>query len=210
MIAPWMQKLTDAAKADPKKTGVLGVLVLVMVILMARALMGGKGLPETASAATATTIGTLAPMDQGQAAGRRSAKVELLEQWTRQPVKGIGRNLFAVQLDYYRREGGATTPARESGGFWEELEKSQARQTDQRRARQVLLENLQLQAAQIKLQSTMMGARPQAMVNGELVAEGGVVTVGPEDNRVVFRVLKIEARSMIVEREGIKLEIQMK
>jgi hypothetical protein len=39
------------------------------------------------------------------------------------------------------------------------------------------------------------------MVNGELVGEGGVVAD--------FRVLKIEARRLIVEREGIRLEIKM-
>src|SRR5690606_12135179 len=106
-------------------------------------------------------------------------RVERLHQWTRQPVKGVSRNLFAVQLAYYPREGGKGAATSEQAGFWEELEKSRARQTDQKKARQVLLENLQLQAAQIELQSTMMGPRPQAMVNGELVAEGGVVTVGP-------------------------------
>ena len=54
----------------------------------------------------------------------------------------------------------------------------------------------------MKLQSTMMGPQPKALVNGELVGEGDVVAA--------FRVLKIEARRIIVEREGIRLEIQMK
>jgi len=54
----------------------------------------------------------------------------------------------------------------------------------------------------LKLQSTVMGPQPSAMVNGEMVREGSVVAG--------FRVLKIEARRMIVEREGIKLAILMK
>jgi hypothetical protein len=40
------------------------------------------------------------------------------------------------------------------------------------------------------------------MVNGKLIGEGSVVAE--------FRVLKIEARRIVVEREGIQLEIQMK
>jgi len=48
----------------------------------------------------------------------------------------------------------------------------------------------------------MMGPQPKALVNGEFVGEGSVVAS--------FRVLKIEARRMIVEREGIRLEIVMK
>ena len=48
----------------------------------------------------------------------------------------------------------------------------------------------------------MMGASPKALINGQLVGEGEVVAG--------FRVLKIEARRMIIEREGIQLEIQTK
>ena len=75
-------------------------------------------------------------------------------------------------------------------------------QADVRKERQILIENLHQQASQLRLQSTMMGAVPKAVINGELVEEGEVVAA--------FRVLKIEARRIIVEREGIKLEIQMR
>jgi len=45
-----------------------------------------------------------------------------------------------------------------------------------------------------------MGASPKALVNGQLVGVGDVVAS--------FRVCKIEARRIVVEREGIKLEIR--
>ena len=61
---------------------------------------------------------------------------------------------------------------------------------------------LQAEAFRLQLQSTVMGAKPKAVIDGALVGEGDVVAQ--------FRVLKIEARRIIVEREGIKLEIQMK
>jgi hypothetical protein len=47
-----------------------------------------------------------------------------------------------------------------------------------------------------------MGQKPKAMVNGKLVVEGDVVEG--------FRVLKIGPRGIIVERDGIRLEVLMK
>jgi len=62
----------------------------------------------------------------------------------------------------------------------------------------------------MRLQSTVMGATPKAVIDERVVSEGDVVACGSGENRTTFRVLKIEPRRIIVEREGIKLEIQMK
>ena len=43
-----------------------------------------------------------------------------------------------------------------------------------------------------------------------MVEDGEVVAYGSDQARTSFRVVKIEARRIIVEREGIKLEIPMK
>jgi hypothetical protein len=82
------------------------------------------------------------------------------------------------------------------------LEKSLVLQADQRDKRENQIANYMAKAAQLKLQSTMMGTQPKALVNGELIGVGDVIAD--------FRVVKIEARRMIIEREGIRLEIQMK
>jgi hypothetical protein len=72
---------------------------------------------------------------------------------------------------------------------------------DQQEQRQILIDNIRIAAEALKLDSTIMGATPGAMVNGEMVREGSTVAG--------FRVLKIEARQLIVEREGVKLAIMM-
>ena len=54
-------------------------------------------------------------------------------------------------------------------------------------------------ASKLQLQTIVMGASPRAVIDGEMVGIGSVVAG--------FRVSKIEARRIIVEREGIKLEI---
>jgi hypothetical protein len=82
------------------------------------------------------------------------------------------------------------------------LEKSLSLQADQRGKRASLVASLKLDADQVRPQSTMMGTSPRAMINGTLVAEGEEIES--------FRVLKIEPRGIIVEREGIRLAIPMR
>ncbi|MBV8779989.1 MAG: hypothetical protein JO353_01200, partial [Phycisphaerae bacterium] len=54
----------------------------------------------------------------------------------------------------------------------------------------------------IRPQSTMLGASPRAMVNGTLVAEGE--SIGG------FHLLKIEAHGIVVEQQGVVLEVSMR
>jgi hypothetical protein len=209
----YIARLRQAAKDDPKKAGILAVLVLVMLVMWGKFALTGKSEPASAVGAVnppATLAVAGRTVSDNAARLRFSEHAERLSDWTRQPVKPLSRNLFAVNLTYYRRDGSNVAQQDGEQGFWEELAKSRAAQTDQKKARQILIENLQLQASQIKLQSTLMGSTPKAMVNGKLVGIGDVVAVETAEARTTFRVLKIEARGMIVEHEGIKLAISMK
>jgi hypothetical protein len=55
----------------------------------------------------------------------------------------------------------------------------------------------------------MGGPRPAALVNGQMVREGDVVATGSGASRTSYRVLKIEARRVFLEREGIRSEIPL-
>jgi hypothetical protein len=126
-----------------------------------------------------------------------------LLKWSQAPIPAISRNLFAIRIEYFPVDGSRTGPAAVAGeGFWDRVGKSMALQADQRDKRENLIANYLAQASKLRLQSTMMGPQPKAIVNGEMVGEGSVVAG--------FRVLKIESRRMIVEQEGIRLEIHMK
>ncbi len=189
-------RLTQAVRADPKKAGVLGVLVLAMAGLWARAWMSGDAGPQIAHAASQSVAPTAGGKD---VTGNGAAIAE----WSRGSIQPLGRNLFAVKLDYFPQDGARTVlRAPQGDGFWDQLAKSMASRADQQKERQWLLENLKLQAAQLRLHSVIMSATPAALINDALVGEGDVVGS--------FRVLKIESRRIIVEREGIKLEILMK
>jgi hypothetical protein len=200
-------KLVEAAKADPKKAGVLAVLVTVLGTMWVRmALQGGAG-PQVAGAAMATSSDNEVA-DRLAAAGRGGAvnptSLAALAEWRTQPVSPIVRNLFIVQLDQYAHEQGrqAVPVTRADDGFWDELAKSLTSRADQNKQRQIRIDNTVRDAEKLQLQTIVMGASPKAVINGEMVGEGSVVAE--------FRVSRIEARRIIVEREGIKLEIPMK
>lgn len=209
MNAQLLNKLRRDARNNPGKTAVLCLLALVMGGMWLRLLGSGDATPRPAAAGAAAT--KVAPKTDKVPVVLAQANLERLQEWTAQPIEPLGRNLFAVDLTYYRRESGSVSREdEEEPGFWAQLAKSRAEKTDQKRARRILIENLQTQAARIQLQSTMMGATPKAMVNGKLVEVGNVVTVEAGRDRFDFRVIRIEARQMIVEREGILLAIAMK
>jgi hypothetical protein len=203
----FLSKLIRAAKADPKKAGVLGVLVAVLATMWVRMAMNGGAGPTPAGAVTVSTSdnGLSSPgSGASRATAPSAASAAALGEWRNQPVSPVVRNLFAVQLDFYRQQGDAPAAAvtRVDDGFWDELAKSLSSRADQNKQRQIRTDNAVRDAANLKLQTIVMSAAPTAVIDGEMVEEGSVVAG--------FRVSKIEARRIIVEREGIKLEIPMK
>jgi hypothetical protein len=211
-------RIARAIRNDPKRAGILTVLVAILVVLQVRLQMsrGDSATTATASAQTSGQIGGTSQNHNGASgtagqSGKPQDAIAALRAWMDAAPAPLGRNLFAVNLERFPQDGNRTSVAQEGGaGFWDELAKSMSSRADVRKERQILLENLQQQAGQMRLQSTMMGATPKAVIDGELVSEGDVVACGTGETRTTFRVLRIEPRRIIVEREGIKLEIQMK
>jgi hypothetical protein len=204
-----IKKVLAAVRRDPQKAGILTVLVAILLVLQMRLRLSSDGGPSKATAA--------APTQSGNSTGVLSANHEptdpatALRAFMEGTIAPVKRNLFVIDLERFPQDNGRTTSANTAGsGFWDELAKSMTARADVKRERQILLENVQQQAAELRLQSTVMGASPRAVIDGELVGEGDVVAAKSGENRVSFRVLKIEARRIIVEREGIKLAIQMK
>jgi hypothetical protein len=198
-------KLGAAIKQDPKKAGMLVVLVAVLLVLWAKMMLTGGGAPKSAAGMT------LAPSAQASVQVHNNGpKVRdnsaLLREWLGEPMpQGVSRNIFEVKLDYYPMDTAHVqrdSRTIDDPTFWEKLAKSIDAQADQQHKRENLIQNVRQHAGQLQVTSILMGSRPKAMINGVLIGEGEVVAG--------FRVLEIKARSVIVEREGIKLEIPMK
>jgi hypothetical protein len=131
----------------------------------------------------------------------------------KKPITSVGRNLFTIRPELFPTVASAeAVSAPVAPGFWDVVEKSRSDQADQKKRRDILVEHLQREAAKLRLQSTVMGPEPQAIIGGTLVKEGSVIASdgpGSAGGGVQFRVLAIEARRVVVERQGIRLEIRM-
>jgi hypothetical protein len=201
---PTTQRTNSRRKQDQKKLIVLGVLIGVLGLMWLKMALSGHG-PKAAAAMTVTPTAQAPTLDTNNKP-KSADSVAMLREWVSEPLpQTVSRNMFEVKLDYYPMD--AAHVVKDSGTvndptFWEKLAKSIDAQADQQHKRENLIQNLRQQAGQLSVTSTLMGPRPKAMVNGVMVGEGEVVAQ--------FRVTEIRARSVIVEREGIRLEIPMK
>jgi hypothetical protein len=205
--------LPESLRDDPKKTGILSVLVLVLLIVSLRYMLSGG--PASANASVSRPSKTTVSQKSGGSpvivANPQAEQAHLAtRKWIDQPVNSVSRNLFSIRMEFYPSKSMQSAPVEsETGQFWKEIEKSQSVEADQKKRRDILVENLQREAAKLRLQSTVMGPEPQAIIGGSLVKEGDVVASGGLNGGLQFRVLGIEARRVIIEREGIRLELRM-
>jgi hypothetical protein len=198
-------KLMDLLQKDPKKAAVLSVLALMLGGMWVRMAMTGQTQPQHAAASVANPAASAKKKPASPFSKSTSVNnADALQEWLGKPIVPMSRNLFAIRMDHFPLATGAVGPdsATTQQTFWEALAKSVNTRADQMEKRQNLIQNLKDQAGQMELQSIVMGPKPKALIDGELVGEGDVVAS--------FRVLKIESRRIIVEQEGIRLEIQMK
>jgi hypothetical protein len=201
VITSWSERLIAAFRASPGKSSTVGGLAVILVVLWCRFLFFGHP-PAAASGATARiSTGSEDYLPSFPTAAHAAGETDSLQQWARQPVRPLTRNPFAIPLDLYPRDGAAADNASAQTGYWDLVGKSMSSRADQQEQRQILIDNVRIAAASLKLESTIMGAHPGAMVNGNMVRVGDTVDG--------FRVLSIEARQIIVEREGVKLALLM-
>lgn len=199
------EKISALLKQDPKKALMLAVLLAVLAGMWGKMMLTGRSTPKAAAAMTIPQPAPATPADANNQA-RSVDNIALLRDWMAEPLpQTITRNVFELKLDYFPMDSAHValdTRTINDPTFWEKLAKSIDAQADQQHKKEILIQNLRQQAGQLQLTSTLMGPRPRAMINGAMVGEGEVVAQ--------FRVLKIEARSVTIEREGIKLVVPMK
>jgi hypothetical protein len=201
VITSWSDKLVAGFRASPGKSSTVTGLAVILVIVWCRFFFGGHT-PASASGATAQTASDSLAGSTVSTSSRAAGETDSLQQWARQPIHPLIRNPFAIPLDLYPRDTASVADNTSSQtGYWDLVGKSMSSRADQQEQRQILIDNVRIAAASLKLQSTIMGAHRGAMVSGTMVREG--------DNISGFRVVSIEARQVIVEREGVKLALLM-
>lgn len=203
-LQPWHQKAQRLLKKEPGKAGLLAALLLILCVMAGRVLMSDNPSPVAALGAHANlrvdnADQFLAPGSRAAAAGGASRAVL---SWLDAPAAPLVRNPFSIRYELFPPEVTKSESVPTGRGFWDEIAKSLTVQVDQEEKKQEMLQDLQARASELQVATVMMGPSPRAMINDKFVGEGDVVAN--------FRVLKIEARRIIVESEGIRLEIQMK
>lgn len=180
--------LQASVRNDARKTFVVTVLIAMASAWCGRTLLGKKTAPAASQAAIVSS--------QSDQIHTRSAEANsAFNRWAQQATSAPSRNLFRLAGT---ENAGVYGPLR----FWEAVAKSVGESADQLKERKRRLDQITEEANQLRVQLTVMGSQPRAVINGRSVGEGEIVAS--------FRIVRIEARRVIVEREGIKLEIGMR
>jgi len=203
VVQEWYGRLAQVVRADPKKSSALAVLTLLMAGLWVRYVC--SGLPS--SAAGSRAVGPVVATADNSGAPAALKPAQLVQQWARGRIAPPSRNLFAVNLDEFPDDGMAPKAAAPTtgDGFWDELQKSLDMRADEKNRRRQVIENLRGLAAQLHVQSVEMGQTPKALVNGQLVGAGDTLTL-PDAQ---FRVVSIAPEGIVVESQGVRLELLM-
>lgn len=188
----------------------LGGLMLVLGgIWLTQYLRGGPPLAAGAAAMRAVTSGlTTSPTP---APGAANPSIDRLLTWAAEPRPPLTRDLFRIDAGAFTAVALSepVKAVKSEGGFWRRLDKSVAQAVDEDARRAELANDFARRAQTLRLQTTLMGNNPRALIDGTLLGVGDIVAAGAGSNRIEFRVLQIEARHVVLEREGIRLELRM-
>jgi hypothetical protein len=201
--AIFLDRIMNFAQRERRKTVIVALSSFMAMALVCHFIFQG---PSLATAAPR-------PYVSDNLAGRGAAIPEILpanamDQWLKEPKQPAKRNLFALNLEEYPADSSSNpngtnrlSQDQKDQPLWDDVAKSLATQADQRRERELRVKNLQRSAAKLSLQKIIVGPPAKAMVNGEVIDEGGSIAS--------FRVVKIESDRITVEKDGITLDVVM-
>lgn len=234
MNADWQKellaRLPEPLRQDPKKAAILGGLGVVMVVVLLKQFV----FSGTAAAAPALASAVVSVVSSSSSANRATGRgaagsddlaaarlsnaarsIQPVEQWLLEHGRPLERNPFEFHPEFFPNIdlGGAsdapTVKVVNDELFWDRLAKSLASQADQKRQRQIRIENLQVAAGKLRVQSTIMGANPRVLIGGTMNGVGDTVEAESGGVMLQFRIVRIEGRRIVLEREGVRLELPM-
>jgi hypothetical protein len=228
-MTPWQEQLVarlpEPLRRDAKKTAILGGLLLSLAGVMYVQFGRGDGTAEASvapePAAAAAPAYALTPVPAPRSASKaQPSPGSRVARWLETPPPALDRNVFLMRVENFQTvppPAQAAAPATavrvvEEDLFWDELAKSMGARADQRRQRQIWIDNLAAAAGRIRVQTTIMGHAPVAMINGRRAGIGDTVeaAIGTGgQSTVAFRLVAIEPRRIVVERDGMKFEVTM-
>jgi hypothetical protein len=193
-------QIKAALRRDPRRSGLLAILLLILAALWGKMFVGGNA-PLEATASSLTPAQQISADTKSSQPISQSKGARTLTQWAKIPSAELDRNLFSVPFEYYSQDPAHPPKSKHT----EQVQaKSSATEADLLRERQNLAENLRKAAASLTLEGTVLGANPRAWVNGLLVG------IGQPIGDTGFRIARIESRRVFIERDGVQIELSMK
>jgi hypothetical protein len=113
------------------------------------------------------------------------------------PVRPVKRNLFSLRLEDYPAASAAHGVGEENLAI---AAKSSVEPADLTMEGQILPANLRRAAEGLRLQGTVLGTAPTAVVNGQVVKEG--------DEIAGFKIVRIEPGGIVVEKDDVRVRVQ--
>ena len=157
-----LQKIKQQILADKQKFGVVMVLMAIGLLLWGRLML--KSVPRTAVADPKEEAALVT-----DAESLISASTDpVIPVVTIKDYGTVDRDLFAFDPVFF-----PSLQAREIAA--ESLEKSTPNQADEQLQRQQHVLVVRAEARSLKLQTTLLGTRNRAMINGELLEEGQMI-----------------------------------
>jgi len=181
-----INKLLTELKRDKKRTAIMAGLLCVALVLVGRLVLKR---PAPAPAAAAPAAPDRAPMSSENTL---PALADITpdgdrDRYINQIDRTVTRDIFVPTEGYFPVGDG-----NDQGPRWRTV--SDGLNTEQ--------EAVWKEGKQMTLQSTMLSASPKAIVEGQLVEVGDYIHG--------FQVLEIHSRSIVLEKEGVRVNLEMK
>lgn len=185
----WKQRLAQAFKGEGKKLIILAVLFVVAVVLVARMVLKPKGPARAHAAARVESFQPESPAEAhlpqaDEAVGKPDKQIQRLD-------RTIRRDIFLPDPDFF-------PPLLEKQVRQRELPLAAAPAEAALQARR---EFIRAQAAELALQSTVVGAVPTAIINGCVLLVGECIDG--------FQVVEITPHRCTVRKNDIKITLEM-
>lgn len=188
--------VSKAFKTHPAKYAVLGALMLTMAGLWFKIIFLAPASVSAKPAGNSQNASNLASKDKPMLSASRKQFFE----WRRQNLQPLARNLFEIQYERFPDDSNAPVSQNAQSVFWEQLAKSMDYRTDQEIARKNLVESLRKQAHSLRPKAILsVNGSQTALIDGSLANEGDLING--------FRIVRIQEDRLIVEREGVRLEV---
>ncbi|MEC9372986.1 MAG: hypothetical protein VYC34_04045 [Planctomycetota bacterium] len=195
--------------SDKKKAGALGALVVVALVMWARAAILSDAGPQKASASERKSDSRTSKSKKKEVVSGSDSKKNEPRAVVEIPVPAaVTRDLFAPSEVHFplssQTESAVEVNPKSAGG------NDETHEQQEQRAREELERSVRGQASRLRLRSTIVGGEPIAVIEDTSTKRDGahVMRIGESYNGFVL--LKVESGRVLLAKEGFEVELLLR